>query len=51
MPQNPDVLPLQNRLLASLPAEAYASLAPHLTTVDLARKKVLSYPGEPMGYA
>jgi CRP-like cAMP-binding protein len=35
----------QNRLLASLPKEVFAALAPHLSLIEIPRGKVLSEPG------
>lgn len=40
------LLALQNRLLAALPAEDYALLAPHLTPVELERGRLLYDPGD-----
>src|ERR1700745_3288947 len=40
------VLALQNRLLVTLPADDCALLAPHLTTVDLERGRLLYDPGD-----
>jgi CRP-like cAMP-binding protein len=37
---------LQNRLLASLPADDFSLLAPHLVTVDLDRGRLLYDPGD-----
>jgi CRP-like cAMP-binding protein len=37
---------LQNRLLASLPAEEHALVAPHLVTVELERGRLLYDPGD-----
>jgi CRP-like cAMP-binding protein len=37
---------LQNRLLASLPADDYRLVAPHLTHVDIERGRVLYEPGD-----
>jgi CRP-like cAMP-binding protein len=37
---------LQNRLLASLPAEDFAHVAPHLVTIDLERGRLLYDPGD-----
>jgi CRP-like cAMP-binding protein len=39
---------LRNRLLASLPAEDYALIAPHLTAVELERGRLLYDPGDPI---
>src|ERR1700745_3124976 len=40
------VLALQNRLLVTLPADDCALLAPHLTTVELERGRLLYDPGD-----
>lgn len=40
----------ENRILASLSAEAYARLMPHLEAVELPLGKVLSEPDEPIHY-
>jgi CRP-like cAMP-binding protein len=40
------LLALQNRLLASLPADDFALLAPHLATVELERGRLLYDPGD-----
>ena len=39
---------LRNRLLASLPAEDYGLIAPHLTPVELERGRLLYDPGDPI---
>ncbi|HEY8571791.1 Crp/Fnr family transcriptional regulator [Phenylobacterium sp.] len=39
---------MRNRLLASLPAEDYALIAPHLTAVELERGRLLYDPGDPI---
>jgi CRP-like cAMP-binding protein len=39
---------LRNRLLASLPAEDYGLIAPHLITVELERGRLLYDPGDPI---
>ncbi len=38
--------PVQNRLLAALPPEDYALVAPHLTHIDLDRGRLLYEPGD-----
>jgi CRP-like cAMP-binding protein len=38
--------PVQNRLLAALPAEDYGLLAPHLIQIDLDRGRILYEPGD-----
>ena len=38
--------PVQNRLLAALPPEDYALIAPHLTHIDLDRGRLLYEPGD-----
>lgn len=41
-------LPIENRLLAALPAEDYQRLVPHLELVSLPLEKVIYEPGEPI---
>lgn len=38
--------PVQNRLLAALPAEDYGLLAPHFTQIELERGRILYEPGD-----
>src|SRR4051794_6055368 len=42
------LLALENRLLASLPADDFTLLAPHLVTVELERGRLLYDPGDRM---
>ncbi|HEY9876149.1 MAG TPA: Crp/Fnr family transcriptional regulator [Candidatus Obscuribacterales bacterium] len=42
--------PIENRLLAALPAEDYQRLVPHLELVPLKFQQVLYEPGEPIAY-
>jgi CRP-like cAMP-binding protein len=41
---------MKNKLLARLPSEDYAAVAPHLEQCDLPRDTVLSHVGEPVEY-
>jgi CRP-like cAMP-binding protein len=42
------ILSVQNRLLGALSAEDYGLLAPHITSIDLERGRLLYEPGDPI---
>ena len=46
----PDQSNIRNEILSALPAEDFALLRPYLQSIDLALKKTLIVPDEPIRY-